>query len=256
MAPMAGNPAIAANSNYQRSLTGLAADLPEGETDYFGPLTAVASGIPSPTYNRVFVFEPPHRDDFATAVTWVAEHHVPFRVTTTESALADVEALADQVGLVRSNDSNPGMVLRSLDDSPSNESEADIIEVTTAEELDEFVTVAATVFGMPLEVSKRVYQTALEANGSQAFLGCVDDKPAACGLLFRSGDVAGVYSIGVAEPFRRQGIGEAMTWAVLRSGQAAGCNAGVLQSSETAVPLYERMGFETVVTYHHFEPAT
>lgn len=68
--------------------------------------------------------------------------------------------------------------------------------------------------------------------------------------------MAGVYSVGVVEAFRRRGIGEAMTRAVLRAGREAGCRVAVLQSSEMGRPLYERMGFETVVTYHHFEPAT
>lgn len=86
-------------------------------------------------------------------------------------------------------------------------------------------------------------------------MGRVDDKPVACGLLVRTDDVAGVYTIGVVDEFRRQGIGEAMTWAVLHAGYERGCRVGVLQSSDMAYTLYEKMGFETVVTYHHFEPA-
>ena len=75
-------------------------------------------------------------------------------------------------------------------------------------------------------------------------------------LRFANGAVAGVYTIGVVEEYRRQGLGEAMTGAVLRAGRDAGCQVGVLQSSEMGYPLYRSMGFETVVTYHHFEPAT
>jgi predicted acetyltransferase len=71
----------------------------------------------------------------------------------------------------------------------------------------------------------------------------------------QSGDVAGVYSIGVVEEFRRRGIGDAMSRAVLRAGHEAGCQVGVLQLSEMGYPLYEQLGFETVVTYHQFEPA-
>ena len=74
--------------------------------------------------------------------------------------------------------------------------------------------------------------------------------------MFRTGDTAGVYSIGVVEGYRRRGIGRAMTLAVLRLGRDAGCRIGVLQSSEMGYPLYEAMGFESVETYHHFEPVT
>ena len=44
-----------------------------------------------------------------------------------------------------------------------------------------------------------------------------------------------------------------MTREVLRAGREAGCQVGVLHSSEMGYPLYERMGFETVVTYQQFE---
>lgn len=46
-----------------------------------------------------------------------------------------------------------------------------------------------------------------------------------------------------------------MTWATLRAGRDAGRRVGLPQSSEMGVPVYERMGFETVVTYRHFAPA-
>ena len=36
-------------------------------------------------------------------------------------------------------------------------------------------------------------------------------------------------------------------------GRDAGCQLGVLQSSEMAYGLYEQMGFEQIATYHHFE---
>ena len=84
--------------------------------------------------------------------------------------------------------------------------------------------------------------------------------------MFRTGGTPGVYStgvystdvysIGVVEDARRRGIGKAMTLAVLRLGRDAGCRIGVLQSSKMGYPRYEAMGFESVETYHHFEPVT
>lgn len=243
-----------ANENYRHAFVRLATTLSDGETSEFGPLTAAASGLPAPLYNRLFVFTPPPRDEFAAAVSWLTDQDVPFWVTTTASDLAEVDALAADTGLARGDESNPGMVMSPLDDIPPNESAADITEVTSAAERAEFVTVASSVFGMARAVSEQVYRAAFETDGNHLLLGHVDGQAAGCGLLVRTGDVAGVYTIGVTEPFRRLGIGEAMSWAVLRAGRSHGCDVGALQSSAMAIPLYEQMGFETVVMYHHFVP--
>lgn len=247
------------NDNLASAFVTLADNVPGGETRQFGPLTGASAGVPARTYNRVFVFDRPSRDDLAAAVAWLADRDVPSAVSVAEPVIDDVEPLAADVGLVRcGNDwpeSMPGMAMDSPDEIPPNETKADIVEVTTPDELDAFITVVASVFGTPLEIAEQVYQAAMAAEREALFLGRVDGQPAACGLLIRSEDVAGVYTIGVAEKFRRQGIGEAMSWKVLRAGREAGCQVGVLQSTEMAYPLYEKMGFETVVTYHHFEPA-
>lgn len=149
------------------------------------------------------------------------------------------------------DDTQPGMAMASLDDIPPNDSDAEIGEVSDTDDFAAFCSVAASVFEMPLDVAEYVYQAALAAD-RRLFIGRVDGQTAACGLLVETGDVAGVYTIGVLEEFRRKGMGEAMSWAVLRGGRDAGCQVGVLQSSDMAQPLYEKMGFETVVTYHNY----
>lgn len=245
-----------ANDNYRRAFLRLPANMPNGVTREFGPLAAGLSGLPFPVYNRSFVFDPPARNELAAAVAWLAEHDIPFWVTITDTILDDIEHIAADVGLRRSGESHPGMVRPSLDDIPPHESRADIAEVTEAAELADFITVAAAVFGIPRDVLEQVYRAAFSADDIRLFLGRVDKQATACGLLIQTGDVAGVYNIGVEEAFRQQGIGEAMTWAVLRAGRDAGSHVGALQSSDMAQSLYQKMGFETVVTYHHFEPTT
>lgn len=248
------------NDNLASTFTNLADNVPNGETRSFGPIIGASSGIPARIYNRVFVFSRPSQDDLAAAVAWLADRDVPAAVSVADPVIDDVEPLAADVGLVRGGndwpESEPGMAMDSLDEIPPNETKADIVEVTTSEELDAFIAVATSVFGMPHEIAEQVYQAAFEAASNRLFLARVASQPAACGQLVQSEDVAGVYTIGVTEKFRRQGIGEAMSWQVLRAGREAGCHVGVLESSEMAFSLYEKMGFETVVTYHHFEPAT
>ena len=47
-----------------------------------------------------------------------------------------------------------------------------------------------------------------------------------------------------------------MTWAAVDAGRAWGNDSIVLQSSEMALPMYEAMGFRTIVRYVTFsQPA-
>lgn len=251
---MDGDLVAAANENLETAFLELAADAPDGATREFGPIAAGTAGLPIPIYNRVFVFDAPPREEVAAAVAWMEKRDLPYWVTVPEPVVEPDERLMNDLGLVKANTLS-GMVMPTLDTIPSNESAATISEVTTRDELDEFVAVAASVFETPEDVAETVYEAALAADDDQLFLASADGQSAGCGLLIKSGDVAGVYTIGVVEEFRRRGIGEAMSWRVLRAGRDAGCQVGVLQSSEMAFPLYRKMGFKPVVTYHNFQPA-
>lgn len=243
------------NDNLRIGIEELTEYVSGGQTREFGSIIAASSGLPIPILNRVFVFETPAAEKLKAAVRWMNDLEVPYWVTAVETIVGTVEDMAADLGLVKAN-TQPGMAMKSLDTVPQAMSPATITEINTAEELDDFSRVSSAVFEMPEDVAKQVDRTALEVDTVHSFLGRVDGKPAACGTLIRTGEVAGVYTIGVREPFRRQGIGKAMSCEVIRTGRDLGCDAAVLQSSEMAYPLYEQLGFETAVTYHHFEPET
>lgn len=243
------------NDNLRATFEGLAHSIQGGEVRQFGPTSVAYSGLPLPNYNRAFVFDSPPYERLAAAVTWLADRDVPFRVTATQSVTGDIDAL-DDVDLVRTGRADPGMVLAPLADLPSPESVADIAEVTGPDDFADFCAVVSSVFETPTHVVDRVYRGSLTADDERLFLGRVDAQAVACGTVIRTGDVAGIYTMAVVDEFRGRGIGEAMGWKLLRAGREAGCQVGALQASEMAYPLYEKMGFETVVTYHHFELAT
>lgn len=186
----------------------------------------------------------------------MADRNVPFRITVPEQHRTKVADCAGELGLVNTEETLPGMALESFTEIPSVETAATISEVSTQKSLDEFIAVFASVFEVPPELAEQAHPASmLDDPNIRLFVGHVDGEAVASGQLVRTGDVAGVYSIGVKEGFRRGGIGQAITWEVLRAGHAGGCDVGTLQSSEMALPLFKQMGFETVVTYHLFEPA-
>ena len=62
----------------------------------------------------------------------------------------------------------------------------------------------------------------------------------------------GVYSIATMGAARRRGYGAAMTARIVAEGVAAGCDVAIVQASEMGRPIYERLGFRTVVHYRAY----
>lgn len=249
---MIGDLRTAERDNYLATYQSLAASR-GGESRDFGPLTAISMGIPHPEYNRLFVFDPPPREAFTAAVNWLAERGNPFWISVPDSVREAVEDVADD-RVVGIEQVTPGMVLDTLDEIPQRDA-ADIQAVTDPAGLEDFIAVFSTVFDVPPEYLRpdASASNATEDTSRAAFVGYIDGQPVATGSLFCHDGVAGVFAIAVKETYRGRGIGEAMTWEVLRAGRAQGCQIGALQSSEMAIPLYETMGFETVETYHYYE---
>lgn len=245
----------AVSENFLGAFSSLAAHSPKGMSKQFGSVTAVSVGVPTPIFNRVFVFEPPSSEALTGALTWMIERGDPFWVTATASLADDVAAGAGKFDLELSEDSQPGMALAPLEELEPGESVLDVEVVTGPAGLDAWSAIAEDVFDFSPETTTLLTpESVLNDDQMTWFVGRIDGTPVACGLLIRTEDVAGVYTIGVAEAYRRRGFGEAMTREVLAAGRELGCQVGVLQSSSMGIPLYERMGFETVVRYRHARP--
>lgn len=243
-----------ANENYRSTFARMARHATNGGANRFGAIVATSSGTEIPPFNRVFVFERPSSERFETAVEWMTEREIPFQITVTKDVIEDGVDFAQDVDLSEPKRTEPGMVLAPLDDIPTPEITTTVETVKTPEEREEFLQIFSDVFDIPTEVGRDLMTDAFwEDDEFTSFVGRVDDTAVACGQLAIEGGVAGVYSIGVTEEFRRRGIGEVITREVLRVGREFGCQIGALQSSEMGYGLYKKMGFEPVVTYHHFE---
>jgi GNAT superfamily N-acetyltransferase len=76
------------------------------------------------------------------------------------------------------------------------------------------------------------------------YIGLLNREPVATAMLFLGAGVAGVYSIGVLPAARRQGMGMAMTLALLCEARAMGYRIGILHSSRMGLGMYRRLGFQ------------
>jgi GNAT superfamily N-acetyltransferase len=126
----------------------------------------------------------------------------------------------------------------------------EIRRVDGAAGLADHAEVAAAGFGMPRAWVDAVMTDSLAREpGVAVYVGYQDGSPVTSGMGVQTGTTIGVYNIATVEAARGRGYGSAMTMRVVDDGAAAGCDTAILQASEMGQPIYERLGFRTVVDY-------
>ena len=128
--------------------------------------------------------------------------------------------------------------------------ELEICQVTDAAGIDAHRQAMTAGFGSdPAVALGTACPDLLERRECVVYVGYADGDPVVTGLGWRTGLTIGVYSIATIESARRRGYGAAMTARVVADGVVAGCDVAALQASEMGRPIYERLGFRSVVTY-------
>ena len=126
----------------------------------------------------------------------------------------------------------------------------EIRRVTDGPGVRDHILTAAAGFEMSVDWIEAIMTEALAARPEAAvYVGYTDGHPVSTGLGIRTGRTIGVYNIATLEIARRRGYGAAMTMRIVDDGAADGCDVAILQASEMGRPIYERLGFRTVVEY-------
>jgi GNAT superfamily N-acetyltransferase len=162
-------------------------------------------------------------------------------------------ARARRIGLVTLSDTPwmPGMALHPLTaDALPHQPDHEIRQVTTAAGLNDHLRTAAAGFEMPERFLRAVFPLASIRRPEFSFyVGYTHGEPVSAGLGIRTGTTIGVYNIATLPSHRRRGYGALMTARVASDGAAAGCQIAVLQASDMGRPIYEALGYRTVVEY-------
>jgi GNAT superfamily N-acetyltransferase len=213
----------------------------------------ILSGLPIRLFNQVIVErDDAARDAVADAVATARARGDHFMVNLRAQTDDALTPLMGELGLVSLPERTPGMALYPIPADDPNASRAGhaIVRVTDEQGVEDHIRSAVAGFEMPESVLRGVVGAAtLEQPGVALYVGYTDDEPVSTGLGVRTGRTIGVYNISTIPAARRRGYGAAMSRRVASDGAAAGCDVAVLQSSEMGYPVYERIGYRTVVEY-------
>lgn len=245
--------AAAADANYAAAFRALAPIALDGAAEELDGVLLVRVGVPVSLFNVAFV-RAPLADPTAAirhSIGYFDAHGLPFHVRIREGVDEEAERQAVAHGLEPSG-TQPGMCLHPIRSHTSATGGLRIEVVDRPEKLDVYLQTMSEGSGMPVEIARRVFvaDRVHGLDGATLYLGYVDGAPACTSaLIMGPDDVAGVYNVATLDPFRRQGLGEAMTWRAISDGERAGATVATLQASEMGKPIYERMGFRTVAPY-------
>jgi GNAT superfamily N-acetyltransferase len=208
-------------------------------------------GFPETEFNRAFL-KAPDGDlaaAFERAEAYFRGAELPFAFTVRSDREAECAEALKAAGYERQAET-PGMVLAPIRDESRPIGGLEIREVTTDADLARFQETAFEGFGFPTQAGHLfITEQFLKKPGVKLYLGLMGGEPVCTSSMVPTPGIAGIYWVSTVESHRRRGLGEAITWAVVRAGIENGCPTASLQASEAGEPVYARMGFETPVHY-------
>jgi ribosomal protein S18 acetylase RimI-like enzyme len=243
--------AAAANANFLGSFRKLAEHGPDGQVREEEGVFAFVTGHPVSLFNGCVVTASTPSRELEDSIGWVRERALPYRVWVAEELVDSLAGALQRAGLEVGPDPYPNMILHPSPDAPAPPDDVRVVAMAGSE-VGDFVAASVDV-GLPLELAERIFTPSFVGDGDvQAYVGLLAGRPAGTALAIRTGDVSGVYNVGVATSARRRGLGTALTWAAVQAGRAWGCEPIVLQSTAMAYSMYEAMGFRTLGRFSVF----
>jgi GNAT superfamily N-acetyltransferase len=244
------------HENWIAYLTGVVSCTNRGKVTRAGGVVTILTGLPMDWFNQILIeAEEATPAGVLAAVAEAREWGDHFVVRLREGIDDRFIPTLTQAGLAATGQetSTAGMVAFPVDHDAIAEHvapELEIRRVTDAAGIDAHRRAVTAGFGSdPAVALGTACPSLLDRPECVVYVGYADGDPVVSGLGWRTGRTVGVYSIATIESARRRGYGAAMTARVVADGVVAGCDVSALQASEMGRPIYERLGFRTVVRY-------
>jgi hypothetical protein len=223
-----------------------------------GGVARVLTGLPIRLFNQVLVADGTATPGALGAAIGAARDRGDRYLVSLRDGVDDrFRGVLAGLGLVPMADGPwmPGMALHPVADHAASPVPAghEIRLVTDAAGMEAHRRVVMAGFGMPEDWVRAILPDHLAGSpGLAVYVGYSDGEPVTSGLGVVTGRTVGVYNIATVETARRRGLGAAMTERIAVDGAAAGCDTAILQASDMGRPIYERLGYRTVVEYVGF----
>jgi GNAT superfamily N-acetyltransferase len=221
-----------------------------------GGVVTILTGLPFDWFNQILIEREGATPAGVLAGVAQARERSPSFVVRLREGLDDrFIATLTRAGLAsaREDATTPGMVAFPIDhDAIASHAspELEIRRVTDLAGIDAHRKVVTDGFGSdPAVALGTACVDLLDRPDCVVYVGYAGGDPVVSGLGWRTGRTIGVYSIATIASARRRGYGAAMTAHVVSDGLVTGCDVAALQASEIGRPIYERIGFRTVVRY-------
>jgi GNAT superfamily N-acetyltransferase len=217
-----------------------------------GGVTAFGSGLSIALFNQIVVLADDATEaDMDAAIRALQARGAPFYVVLRRGIDDRFGPIATALGVTFEEGSVPGMALYPISPGgPGTGKTAghEIRRISDAAGLEDHLRTLAGGFEIAVPIlGPWIGEELWRRDGCAVYVGYTDGKPVTTGFGVRTGRTIGVYNIATIESARRRGYGAAMTERVVADGAAAGCDVGILQASEMGQPIYERLGFRTVI---------
>jgi GNAT superfamily N-acetyltransferase len=215
-----------------------------------GGVIAFGTGLPLALFNQIVVTAADATDaGMSAAIGALEERGAPFYLVLRRGIDDRFGRLALELGLRVEEGILPGMALHPIPEpTPPVPDGHEIRRINEAAGLDDHIQALAAGFGVPEPMARPwIGEELWLRDGCAVYVGYTDGHPVSSGFGVRTGRTIGVYSIATLPDARRRGYGAAMTERVVADGVTVGCDVAILQASDMGRPIYERLGFRTVI---------
>jgi len=206
--------------------------------------------IPTDTFNTILIKtdKTNHLSDIRLAIEQLIKSKLPFSVwASVEHMNADWREMLQSYGLQEVERLAMMKRKNTLSTQKKTSGQLEITRVKSKEELLKYVDVFLSLFaGTPEHTALQSYFNTFHLYASvQMYIGCIDNKPVATGLLIACENSYGIYDVMIKEPFRGRGLGSDMFQFLLNQTEDKE-KPIVLQASDDGKNIYRRFNFTEV----------
>jgi ribosomal protein S18 acetylase RimI-like enzyme len=264
MAGPAVAPALVVEANLRESMRAYSVVTSAGESRHYPGITIASSGLDFSVFNSLMLTAPVESDvELERRLTTGAVHFAARGIGWTAWLCDDLiaPAVLKRAGtLLAKRNLNviadpPGMLAEHITRPQRTAAPIECRAVADKKTRFDFADVASVVFLLPFRIAQTVYAgEEYWTSGMRGYVGYYDNKPVSVVTTVLAGGAVGVYSLGTLPQHQRCGYGETLLrFALADTARLTGVERTVLQSTQSGLRLYQRMGYKTVTRFRIYD---